>query len=180
MNLSGKSKVLISIVAIVIVQACGKNSVQNFSAGDIKNKPEQTIVNISVGFADSTFKKADLFADSGFTYSAAMITLLKNNVKVYFYSKESQKRISVLTADSTIIEDNTKDMTAYGNVVVKSDSSATELQTQKLQWNNKERKLFSKEFVKITSPREVIQGYGFESDEKLTYYKIYKVIGEQK
>jgi len=34
--------------------------------------------------------------------------------------------------------------------------------------------------VRITSPDEKLQGYGFESDLNLTNYKIYKVSGETK
>ena len=144
------------------------------------NKPDQTIIKINVSFVDSNYTKAVLYADSGFTYNSTNRTILKNNIKVDFYAKESFKRISTLSADSVVIDDNTKNMTAYGNVVVKSDSTFTTLETKLLQWDNKSRKLFTPEFVKITSPNEILQGYGFESDEKLSYYKIFKVTGQQR
>jgi hypothetical protein len=47
-------------------------------------------------------------------------------------------------------------------------------------WDNGSQKLYSTEFVTITSPNEKIQGYGFESDQNLTNYKIFKVSGVKK
>ncbi len=174
-----KNKFIILSILILLI-SCNSEETNTFSAGDLTDKPEQSIAKINVKFVDSIFTKAELFADSGYTYSNKKITLLKHNLKVYFFSQNSFKRLSVLKADSAIIEDNTNDMTAFGNVEVVSDSNFTKLETSKLKWNNKERKLFSDEFVRITSPKEIIKGFGFESNEKLTYYKIYKVIGEQR
>ncbi len=68
-------------------------------------------------------------------------------------------------------------MFAGGNVVVISDSSKVELKTPFLEWKNAEKKLYSTERVEISSPKEKIFGYGFESDLKLSNYKIFKVSG---
>ena len=68
-------------------------------------------------------------------------------------------------------------MFAKGNVVVISDSTNTSLETQKLNWDNIEKKIYSDLFVKITTPKEIINGVGFESDEHLHNYKIFKVTG---
>ncbi len=175
------SKIIFPVLVAIVLNACQSNEIPQFDAGNIKDKPEQSVSNIEVNFVDSTFRKATLFADSAFVYNEHNYTMLRQNIKVLFYSKENHKLISTLTADSVRIEDRSKDMIAYGNVVVKTDApSSTILETSELLWNNIERKIYTKSFVKITSPNEVLQGYGFESDDKLSYYKIYKVIGEQK
>ena len=44
-----------------------------------------------------------------------------------------------------------------------------------MEW--KKRKLFSNQYVKINSPVEIIEGYGFESNQDLSNYKIFKVSG---
>ena len=174
-------KILFTLL-VVSLSACrnesegGKPKV----AEQIQDRPEQIIVGANISFVDSNHTKAIMKADSGFTYSLTARTVLKQNIKVDFMSKESNTRISTLSADSLVIDDISKDMTAFGNVVVHSDSTFTTLTTQKLQWNNKDRKLFSTEFVKIISPNEVLQGYGFESDEKLSYYKIFNASGGQR
>jgi hypothetical protein len=42
-------------------------------------------------------------------------------------------------------------------------------------WRNKDRKIVSDKFVTILSPKEKIQGYGFESDQSLRNYIIYNI-----
>ena len=85
-----------------------------------------------------------------------------------------------MSCDSAEIDDRTKNMLAKGNVLVWSDSSRTKLETSVLHWDNKTQLFYSTEFVTIDSPEEKIQGYGFESDQNLKYYRIFKVSGEQK
>ncbi len=177
-----RSQLYILLIASMLIASCNDTDSSNAKVIDqsLLNKPEQIIYKIDVSFIDSNYTKARLSADSGFTYNSTNRTILKQNINVMFFAKESMKIISTLTADSVVIDDNTKNMTAYGNVKVKSDSTYTTLETKLLQWDNKTRKLFTPEYVKVTSPNEILQGYGFESDEKLSYYKIFKAKGEQR
>lgn len=146
----------------------------------IEIKPDQSGIKIEVAFMDSSRIKALLKADKSRIYQDRLETFLDNNIKVEFFSKDGLNRVSLLTADSAKIDDKTKDMTAWGKVVVIADSSRTILETTLLMWDNNSQKLYSTEFVTITSPNEKIQGYGFESDQNLTNYKIFKVSGVQK
>lgn len=52
------------------------------------------------------------------------------------------------------------------------------LNTEQLFWDTKARKIYSEKFVKITTKNQVITGYGFESDEKLSKYEIKHPGGE--
>lgn len=142
--------------------------------------PDQISWDVTVDFIDSSFTKAVLTAKKALIFEKRKETLLDSGLKVVFFSSETGKRASVLTADSARIDDVTKDMMAMGNVVVISDSNQTRLETELLMWKNKDEKLYSTEYVKITSPDEKLQGYGFESDLNLTNYKIFKVSGETK
>ena len=142
--------------------------------------PDQIAWDVNVVFVDSSFTKAILKARRARVYNGPMETLLDSGLKVDFFSRESGARISHLTADSARIDDRTKNMLARGNVVVISDSSARKLETSVLSWDNKTQKFYSSEFVKITSPDEVIQGYGLESDVQLSKYKILGVSGEKR
>jgi hypothetical protein len=58
--------------------------------------------------------------------------------------------------------------------VVVNDSGVT-ITTSELMWRNKDRKIVSDKFVTILSPKEKIQGYGFESDQSLRNYVIYNI-----
>jgi len=51
------------------------------------------------------------------------------------------------------------------------------LNTEKLEWDEQTGKLYSDQFVKITTPEEIIMGTGFEADQNFNSYRIFKVTG---
>ena len=142
-------------------------------------QPDQLAHGVTVLFTDSSVTKAILYSKRARIYQNKYMTYLDSGIKVDFMSEKSGSRISVLTADSAQIDDRTKDMLARGNVLVISDSTGTRLETQLLQWNNVQQKIYSTENVLITTPNEIIRGRGFESDPNLINYKISNVSGIQ-
>ncbi|MFA7325349.1 MAG: LPS export ABC transporter periplasmic protein LptC [Candidatus Kapaibacterium sp.] len=148
-----------------------------FAIDEVKDSPDQISYDFSVYFMDSSLVKAYLKADRARIYEKQKETKLDSHVVVDFYSKENGKKVSYLKADSVTIDDATKNMIAMGNVVVVSDSNKTTVRTSILEWNNETRKLTSDKYVKIVSPDQEIEGIGFESDETLKNYTIYKVKG---
>jgi LPS export ABC transporter protein LptC len=143
-------------------------------------QPDQVSSNVTVIFADSAFTKAVLHAKYARVYQKRMETYLDSGMKVDFMSQKSANRISVLTADSARIDDRTKNMLARGHVLVISDSANIKLETTLLEWNNSTQKIYSSEYVVITTDKEIIRGYGFESDPNLANYKINRVSGIQR
>ncbi|MDT3738345.1 MAG: LPS export ABC transporter periplasmic protein LptC [Candidatus Kapabacteria bacterium] len=140
-------------------------------------EPDQSGTDVEVIFADSGYTKAILKAKKGRVYQDNQETFLDDGMTVDFFSKFNNERISHLKADSARIDDVTKNMLARGNVVVISDSIGNRLETSVLEWNNSTQKIYSNEFVKITTKSEIITGYGFVSDQNLDNYKINKVSG---
>jgi LPS export ABC transporter protein LptC len=69
-----------------------------------------------------------------------------------------------------------KDIEIYDSVVVISKDGSI-LRTQKLLWNNKTQRVSTDLYVKITTPKEEVEGIGFESDQMLKNYTIFKVTG---
>jgi lipopolysaccharide assembly outer membrane protein LptD (OstA) len=67
-------------------------------------------------------------------------------------------------------------MVASGNVEVINEKKE-QLNTEKLYWNQKEGKIYSNDFVKITTQEEILMGEGFESNEDFTKYSIKKLKG---
>jgi hypothetical protein len=55
------------------------------------------------------------------------------------------------------------------------NDSGTTITTQELMWRNKDKKIVSDKFVRIVSKQEQIEGYGFESDQSLRKYVIYRM-----
>ena len=99
-----------------------------------------------------------------------------SGVVVHFFDSEG-KQTSVLTSKQAVVDEATNNLEAMGDVVVVSSDSTT-LRTQHLYWDNKKQLVHTPEFVQITSPREKLQGHGFESDQSLHNYKIFHVTGQ--
>ncbi len=176
-------KLLNLLILILFLISCENKEImkkvqEQHNSNEIK--PDQVSRDFTVAFVDSSFTKAVLRGKVGRVYNDRMETLIDSGLTIDFLSKNSGKRISHLTADSARIDDRTKNMLAKGEVIVISDSSGTKLETTLLEWDNNTQKLYSTEFVTITTPEETIRGFGFESDPNLTNYKILRVSGIQK
>lgn len=167
------------ILLLIIICSCTKEKQENstYMINESKILPDQEISNFQVEFIDSNQVKARLTAEKAYVFEERKETILDSNVRIVFLSGSNSTRGTVLTSDSARIDDKTKNLYAYSNVNIWSDSTKTSLDTEILEWNEKDQKLYSTEYVVIDSPEERIEGYGFESDQFLHNYKIFKVSG---
>ena len=144
---------------------------------DSRWMPQQESWNSTVTISDSGIIKAVIVAGYIRVYEAPRRTLLSEGVVVDFYD-ETQKKTSVLTSSEGKVDDLTNNLEAWGDVVVVSQTDSTVLRTERLFWDNKRRLIHTPEFVRIISETEKIQGTGFEAEENLRNYRIFKVSGE--
>ncbi len=134
--------------------------------------PDQESKDATITFTEDGKLKAILYSD--------VIKVLGNKnekylegVHIEFYD-EQEKKTSSLTSKRGRIDDITQDMFAIDNVIAKSDSGVI-LTTDELTWKNKTKKIVTDKFVKIVSDKEVMEGYGFESDQNLRNYTIFDI-----
>jgi len=168
-------KYLLIIFVVLFFFGCGENKVNpsiNPALND-KEIPAQESWNSTVIFSDSGRTVAILHAGHILMFTKSHKTLLDDNIKIDFYN-ERQLKTTTLTAKRGRVNDLTKDLFAIDSVVAVSDSGVV-LRTEKLMWNNETRKIMSDKFVTITSPKEKIEGYGFQSDQNLSNYTIYDI-----
>lgn len=173
---------LFIIIAFLIFSACEgpeKDKIKIKAIISDEILPDQISYNTEVAFVDSSFTKAILNAGRARIYNSNQETLLDSSVRVRFFDKNDKNKVSILTCDSARIDDVTKNMFAFGNVVVISKSQNMKLETSILEWKNELQRLYSTEYVEITTDREILRGFGFESDPDLNDYRIFKVSGTQ-
>ena len=137
--------------------------------------PSQESWRSTVRLTDSARVRAVLWAGHIATYVDGQYTLLADSVHVTFYDEWGELS-STLTARRGKVDDRTRDLEAYDDVVVSSEDS-TVLKTDRLFWTNATRLIHTDAYVEIASPREVIRGEGLESDQSLTNYRIFRVRG---
>ncbi|MDD5362620.1 MAG: LPS export ABC transporter periplasmic protein LptC [Ignavibacteria bacterium] len=143
----------------------------NLKAEDI---PEQESWNSSVVFSDSGNVKAVLKAGHISVYNKRGYTLIDSGAVVDFF--KNGEKVSTLTSRRGKVLEPSKNIEIYDSVTVVNKEGSV-LKTQKLLWDNKTQRVSTDVYVKITTPKEDVEGIGFESDQSLKNYTIYKVTG---
>lgn len=166
---------IIPVSFLIIVNACSSERVKPKinKALDIEELPAQESWNSTIYFTDSGKVKAVLWVGHLRVYSQTMETLIDSNLKADFYDENEQKTFT-LTSKRGKVDDKTRDLYAYDDVIAKNDSGVT-LTSNQLKWVNKDAKIVSDDFVKIITPTEQIEGYGFESDQHIRNYVIRRI-----
>ncbi len=165
---------LIFLFIFLSLISCDDKFKPNQSNQYTPESPSQESWNSTVTFSDSGKIKAVLLAGHISVFTNKYYTLIDSGAKVDFY--RNGNIVSTLTGRRGKIDDKTKDIEIYDSVDV-VNTEGSELKTQKLIWNNQTQRVSSDEFVKIKTPSETIEGIGFESDQNLKNYKIFKVSG---
>jgi LPS export ABC transporter protein LptC len=156
------------------MNGCSEEKVQpsiDKSSND-KVLPSQEGWDSHLNFTEEGKLRAILYYNHMRMFEDKKETLL-DGVKIDFYNQD-EIHTSTLTSLKGRVDDNTKNMWAIDSVVAVNDSGVT-LTTDELMWRHKDKKIVSDKFVTIVSPKEKIQGYGFESDQNLQNYTIYKI-----
>ncbi|HOI28130.1 MAG TPA: LPS export ABC transporter periplasmic protein LptC [Melioribacteraceae bacterium] len=167
-------RLFISALIIILLVYCSDEKIKpiienNKSATEI---PSHESWNSKITFTNEGKTRAVLFSDHLKKYDLQKITLLEG-VKINFYNPE-QSVTTVLTSKRGKVDDLTMDMYAIDSVVAVNDSG-TVLRTTELKWRNNDEKIMTDKFVSIRSSKEIIEGYGMESDQHLHNYVIFKV-----
>jgi LPS export ABC transporter protein LptC len=90
-----------------------------------------------------------------------------------------KKSNSVLTSKFAVRYEGTNQITVRDSVVWIS-KRGEKLETEELIWDEKNKKVFSTRYVRITNPEEVIFGYGFDANQDFTEWRIKQIEGRMK
>ena len=101
-----------------------------------------------------------------------------DGVKVVFFTY-GQKVESILTANYAIRLEKKNQIIVRDSVVWES-AKGEKLETEELIWEERKEKVYTKRFVTITKPDEVIVGYGFEAKQDFSSWTINAIEGEFK
>jgi LPS export ABC transporter protein LptC len=102
-------------------------------------------------------------------------TVLPEGVHVEFYDG-NMKVSSTLSSRYAVRKDTQNKMEARNDVVVVNERGE-KLNTEHLIWDENAARIYSDEFVKITTADKIIMGDGFEANQDFTQYKIFKIRG---
>lgn len=138
--------------------------------------PVESATDIRILYSDSGVVKVEVKAPLLQRFDAENpYTEMPKGVNALFYD-ESLQVTSRLKADYAIRFDRELRMEARKNVVV-VNSKGEKLETEHLIWDERDQKLKSEAFVKITTEEEVIYGNGFEANQDFSRYRIFNIKG---
>ena len=91
-------------------------------------------------------------------------------IQIEFFDSKG-KRTSTLVADQGLVDQRTNNLEAVGRVRIVTETGV-HMETDSLRWVNRTQKIVSDAFVKVTRGRDVVTGYGFESDPSLDHFHL--------
>jgi LPS export ABC transporter protein LptC len=101
---------------------------------------------------------------------------MDQGVRVRFFNPQGIQT-SVLTSDEGSVDEMTNNLEARKNVVVVS-SDSSRMTTEQLFWDNQRQLIYTPAYVQITTEKDKLQGHGFESNQSLKNYRIFRVTGQ--
>ncbi len=158
-------KFAVSLSVALLLSACNEEVPENVTVEDTPARsPDEVFTDFVTLESDSGLVKWRLTAPKATRYSKEKLIMLDSPI-IDFFDKEGTKQ-TTLIADAGEYSEETRDMLAYGNVIVESVEGDV-LETDSLFWNSKQDKILSNSFVKLTRGRDVLTGYGLECDPNL-------------
>jgi LPS export ABC transporter protein LptC len=98
-----------------------------------------------------------------------------NGIWVNFFDV-TKSPTSHLTAKYAEYSEKNKLITLRESIVVNNYKNE-KLETEELFWSERDGRIYSKKFVRVTTPSEIIHGYGFSSNMEFTEWEIDSVSG---
>lgn len=167
----------IVLLSCFLFQSC-ENDIQEVKAFFIKkNASVEMGKNISLIYSDSGKVILKLYADKMIKHLDENNQRLEftDGITVDFYDNSGTIN-SHLVADYAVRIEETGKVIARENVVLNNFEGDT-LKTDLLVWDSKKKKIYTDQFVKISTPDEVLYGFGFETDPSFTTYKLNEISG---
>jgi len=171
-----KSGIFVFILSLSLLYSC-ENDIEKVKLVTEKDiLPVETASNLTILYSDSAKIKMRVQAKKMNRYAGEdPYTEMEGGVKLEFFN-DSLFVTTILTSNKAFRKDKEQIMEAMENVTV-INSKNEKLNTEHLIWDESESRIFTTEFVKITTENNIIFGEGFESNQQFTNYKIFKIRG---
>lgn len=159
------------LAAALSLISCGKKSIE-YEKIDILRLPSQTGKDFTTTYTDSGKLQLVFSAPVMERYEKAdpPYTEFRSGLDVRFHDGQSRPVASVTSKYAKFLDD--KNIWELQDSVVAFNEAGEKLETELLFWDQKKDIIYTDRFVKITTEDQIIQGYGLESDPRLTRRKI--------
>ena len=167
---------LLIFCTLICFFSCSNDLEEISRVSNDKVLPVSTSKNVEMLYSDSARMKARIKAPLRETYIGDKGYIeFRKGIKVEFFGNNGKVE-SQLTSEYAVSRTRENRTEAKNNVVL-SNAAGDRLNTEHLIWDQKEDRIYSNVFTRITSPERVIYGEGFESNQDFSKYRILKIKG---
>ena len=153
--------------------SCTNDIKQVMALGVNKKTPSQIGDSVTLLYTDSSQLKIILKANRMLVFNKNVpepYTILSKGLFVTFFDNE-EKISTTLKANYGVRFDATRTMEArYAVEVINKEGK--KMETEKLIWDEANKRIYTDAFVKITTDKEIITGIGLESNQDFTKYHL--------
>lgn len=165
--------VLGAIVMLLLLPGCGgKKADLGEAITERDSLPMMTTLGVVTYISDSGVTRYRMDADEWLVYDRKKPSYWAFEKGVYLEQFDSLMNVDAsIKADTAYYYDRQKLWKLMGNVDIKN-RKGERFNTQLLFWNQATEKVYSDRFIRIEQPDRIITGYGFDSNQQMTNYKI--------
>ena len=162
------NRALLVVLCALFLGACGEEDrvIPRPTGSEL---PSEEVRDFTLDESDQGQLEWRMHADYAASYTQRGVIEAKDVVIDFF--DDHGKKYSHLTARQGIVHRPTNDMEAKGQVVV-TTTDGVRIQTDQLRFLNRERRIDSDAFVRLTRSGDVVTGVGFTSDPSLEHFTL--------
>ena len=177
MTLTNMKAILPSLLTTILLTALACiNPGEGETIDDEERVPDQVVTDYVIKQMNDNKLEWELHSQKASIYNKENTAYIET-VKIYFFDKVKDEVSSTLTSDRGEVNTQTNDMIAKGHVVIRTNDGAI-LLTDRLRWDNKDKKIRSDDEVWLKRGRTLIHGFGFESDPELKSFRTNRASGD--
>ena len=171
------SHIAATLVVAMFFIGCSSDEDVLADISNIAPKPVEVSINTTIIYSDSAVLRLKIVTPElqRWTNLETPYIEFPKGLHLFFYDSLGNVE-STLTADYAINYTEEKRVEVKHHVEVINGKHDI-LNTEHLIWLQKEEKIYTEEFVKITTPDEIIYGDGLEANQQFTKYRIKNIKG---
>lgn len=170
---------LVALFASLIGGACSERGISDTVdlTVDYNQMPTMTTTDVVTMISDSGYTRYRITSDLWLVYEQAQVPVWRFPTGLLL-----EKFDTTYTLDATVICDsatyfkNEQKWRLDGHVNI-VNSIGEKFLTPQLFWSQRDNKIYSDSFIHIERADRTIEGYGFESNDRLTRYTVYNPTG---
>jgi len=171
--------VALFILSATVFISCGRESIEKTDAlSSVDSLSTLTVRDMKI--IDTKFGKVNMRAEAPLMESYSLLAepyeIFREGIRAMGYTPEGELEIEISANMAVHLTKNDQERwEAYGNVVITNHIKGETMYTDTLYWDRVNQRIYTHVYVKLVSSQQgVLQGFGMESDERMTNAEIFK------